>query len=110
MYVGGDGGLLLLKRKTINHAFSLMKEDRSLRIYGLRGTPSGHIVVQIQGSNNLLVFDKNLNLELEFKGKDRDINRLSDMYREPHFSYEGKRMFWFGSKSDLYTVDLTTLA
>jgi len=72
LYVGGDGGLLVLKRKTTQHQFSLIRENRSIKLFSLRGTPSGHIVVQMQGSNDLIVFDKTLKNELEFKGYEAD--------------------------------------
>lgn len=110
LYVGGDGGLLVLKRKTTQHQFSLIRENRSIKLFSLRGTPSGHIVVQMQGSNDLIVFDKTLKNELEFKGYEADRQISTDTFKQPHFSFEGKKMIWFGSNSDLLILDLTSLA
>lgn len=100
----------MLKRKTVQHQFSLIRENRSIRLFSLRGTPSGHIVVQMQGSNDLVVFDKSLKSELEFKGHEPDRQVSTDTFKQPHFSFEGKKMIWFGSNSDLLVLDLTSLA
>lgn len=110
LYIGGDGGLAILKRQTIGKEFQLIRQNKQLSIYGIRGTPSGHFVIQCQGSNNLKVFDKKQKQVMEFKGLDQDVGFDSHSFKEPHFSFEGKQMIWFGSKTDLYTVDLTSLA
>ena len=45
LYVGGDSGILILKRRSLKHEFQLVNENRKVKIFSVRGTPSGHIVV-----------------------------------------------------------------
>jgi len=80
-----------------------------LKYFGLRSTPSGHIVIQKKTSNTLTVFDKKLTKEVEFPGDQVDVVDKK-IYREPHFSFEGNNILWFGGKNSLYIVDLRTLS
>lgn len=75
----------------------------------MKPTPSGCLVLQILGSNDLRVVDKDLSTKFNFEGEFPSYLN-SKTYKEPHFSFEGDQMLWFGSKTDLYVVDLKSLS
>lgn len=65
--------------------------------------------MQVLGSNDLRVLDKELNTKFSFEGEDPSYLN-SRTYKEPHFSFEKDNIMWFGSKNDLYVVDLKSLS
>ena len=67
-------------------------------------------MVQETQTNNLLVFDKQLNQVVSFDGRRQDDPALPQLPRQPHFSFEGDRIAWFGGKTCIYIVDLTDLS
>lgn len=87
VYFGGEGGLAVLKRPKIGMPFEVIKKDQSINFYALKPTPSGHFVVQLCGSNNLAVYDKNCKLKVDFNGERYD-NKWLSVQRSPHFSFE----------------------
>ena len=109
LFFGGEGGLAILKRQKIGMPFEVMKKDQSINFYALKPTPSGHFVVQLCGSNNLAVYDKNCGFKVDFKGERYD-NKWLSVQRSPHFSFEDDQIIWFGGTTSLYVVDLKSLA
>ena len=110
MFFGGDGGLQILRRYNTRDTFELAKRDPELKFFGIRGTPSGHFLIQLKGSNNLVVFNRKLKQEFEFKSQHADTPATLAMNKEPHFSFEGDYMIWFGGKNTLHIIDLTSLS
>lgn len=108
IYFGGDGGLVIMKRQQINQPFEVLKTDPTIQYYGLRPTPSGHFVVQHKNSNKLAVYDKRCKMKVDFEA-DRMDRFGMEFAREPHFSFEGDQMIWFGGITSLYIVDLSSL-
>jgi len=109
LYFGGDGGLVVMKRPTNSSNFKLVRNEPSLKYHGLRPTPSGHIVLQLKGSNSMVVYNKKMIKDFDFKSE--RIDRVeSENIREPHFSNEGEQMIWFGGETSIFIVDLRTLA
>lgn len=53
LYYGGEGGLVVFKRKSTDQSFRLYKENKNIKYFALRSTPSGHIVVQRISSSDL---------------------------------------------------------
>jgi hypothetical protein len=45
IFYGGDSGLVVMKRQTVSQPFEVLKKDLNMQFYGLRPTPSGHLVV-----------------------------------------------------------------
>lgn len=109
VYFGGEGGLAVLKRPKIGMPFEVIKKDQSINFYALKPTPSGHFVVQLCGSNNLAVYDKNCKLKVDFNGERYD-NKWLSVQRSPHFSFEDDQIIWFGGSTSLYIIDLKSLA
>jgi hypothetical protein len=109
LYFGGDGGLALLKRHSVHSDFKFVRKNDQIKYYGLRATPSGHVVVQHNGSNKLAVYNKSLGQEVEFPSERVD-NYETELIKEPHFSGEGGQMIWFGGETSIFIVDLRTLA
>lgn len=65
--------------------------------------------MQEAGTNNLLVFDKQFKQVVSFDGRQADRSNLK-LFRQPHFSFEGEKIIWFGGKTCVYIVDLTDLS
>lgn len=65
-------------------------------------------MLQCLGSNDLKVYDKKLKLKYNFEGEDPSFGN-SKNYKEPHFSFENDKIMWFGSRNNMYVVDLKTL-
>jgi hypothetical protein len=97
-----------MRRNQTTQPFEILKNEPSIQYYGLRPTPSGHIVVQHKRSNTLSVFDKKLQKLVDFTAERNDVGEF-DFAREPHFSNEGDQMIWFGGNTSLYVVDLSSL-
>lgn len=108
LYFGGDGGLVILKRQNSMMPFNLQRNEPQLKYYGLRPTPSGHIVMQMKGSNDLVVYTKNISKEVHLSGERVD-SIDNGLPKDPHFSFEGEKLIWFGGLTSLYTIDLRTL-
>lgn len=66
-------------------------------------------MVQESKTNNLLVFDRSFKQIVSFDGKQQDGPSL-EIFRQPHFSFEGEKIVWFGGKTCVYIVDLTDLS
>lgn len=64
--------------------------------------------MQLKGSNSLVVYTKNITKEVQIKAERIDTVE-STLSKDPHFSFEGEKMIWFGGLTSLYTVDLRTL-
>lgn len=108
IFFGGDSGLVIMKRQDLYSPFLLFKKDTSISYYGLRSTPSGYFVVQHHKSNTLAVYDKKGMKKADFQGERKD-SGYQLINREPHFSFEGDQMMWFGGITSLYIVDLNNL-
>ena len=63
--------------------------------------------MQMFKSNDLVVFDRKLNLQLEFKAKQEDTR--TEFFRKPNFSFEGDKIIWFSGKYSFSVVDLKDL-
>ena len=72
MYFGGDNGLCILKRPNQNTVFYIDSENPDIKYFGLRVTPSGHVVLQEHLTHNLLIYNKKLVHQATFKGPDFD--------------------------------------
>lgn len=107
LFYGGDGGLFVLKRQNEESNFKLTRHNENLSYFALRPTPSGHLVLQLNNSNDLMVLDRKLRKQIDFKGKKQD---ASISFRQPHFSYEGQKMIWFGDKYSFSIIDLRDLS
>ena len=57
-------------------------------------------------TNDLFVLDKKLKKKIDLNGKRKD---LRNTYRQPHFSFEGEKMIWFGDKYSILIIDLRDL-
>ena len=53
---------MMFRRKDVASSFKLYKETSEIKYFALKSTPSGHIVVQLAGSNNLAIYDRKLRL------------------------------------------------
>lgn len=60
-------------------------------------------------TNNLVLYESNFVEKFKFPGAVADRAPVAQ-YRNPHFSFEGKKIMWFGAKSTLYTVDLRDMS
>lgn len=60
-------------------------------------------------SNNLVLYESNFVEKFKFPGTISDKSPVN-FFRNPHFSFEGKKIIWFGGKSTLYTVDLRDMS
>lgn len=107
LFYGGDSGLYVLKRQNNESNFKIARHDENLSYFALRPTPSGHLVLQMNHSNDLMVLDRKLRKQIDFKGKRKD-STIS--YRQPHFSFEGQKMIWFGDKYSFSIIDLRDLS
>lgn len=107
LFYGGEAGLFVLKRQTKDSSFKLSRHDEKLSYFALRPTPSGHIVLQLNSSNDLLVIDRKLRKQIDFKGK---IHDKRPVFRQPHFSFEGQKMIWFCDKYSFSIIDLRDLS
>ena len=56
-----------------------------------------------------MVFDKQFKQVVAFDGRKVD-DPSKTFFRQPHFSFEGEKMIWFGGKTCVYIVDLTDLS
>ena len=114
LYFGGDGGLAVLKYSNTNKAYTTYQNDPAIQYYGLRTTPSSHIVVQLLENHNLLVYSKDMKLVVDFKSRYEEQDILgfqrNNLFMEPHFSAEGDKIIWFGSPNSMFIVELSTLA
>lgn len=64
--------------------------------------------MQTKGDNSLVVYTKNITKEVQIKAERIDTVDTG-VAKDPHFSFEGEKMVWFGGLTSLYTVDLRTL-
>ena len=64
--------------------------------------------MQEQMTNNLVLLEKNYDKKFVFDSEVQD-REPSQHFRQPHFSFEGKYVIWFGGKTSLFIVDLATL-
>jgi hypothetical protein len=109
LYFGGDDGLVVMQRQNEAMPFKLVRNEPSLKYFGLRPTPSGHIVLQLKGSNKLVVYNKFMIKDVDFESE--RVDRVeSGNVREPHFSNEGENMIWFGGETSIFVVDLRNLS
>lgn len=85
---------------------------KEIKYFGIKATPSSHLIIQEVFTNNLVIYDKELNEKMKFPSKTQDQVSQSSMkpnFKQPHFSFEGDKMIWFGGKVSLFVVDLRTL-
>ena len=82
-------------------------KNPEIAYFALRATPSGHLVIQTHYSHDLVVLDRKLKVKLEFNGKKHS---KVPVFREPHFSFEGEKMIWFGGNNSISIVDLRDLS
>jgi hypothetical protein len=101
----------IFPKKTKVRQKNFVNKFSAISYFALRSTPSGYLVAQMAKSNDLLVFDKALNMQAQLKAKSADIsyNRQKTFGRRPHFSFEGGKMVWFSGKYQITLVDLTNL-
>ena len=60
-------------------------------------------------TNNLVLYESNFVEKFKFPAAVADSAPVN-IFRNPHFSFEGKKIIWFGGKSTLYTVDLRDMS
>lgn len=77
--------------------------------FGLKSTPSGLLLCQEVKTNNLLLLEPNFSEKFRYPGEIADEVPFNK-FRQPHFSFEGKKIMWFGGKTTLYTVDLRDMS
>lgn len=65
--------------------------------------------MQEQMSNDLILLEKNYTQKFKFNAEVAD-RMPSQKFRQPHFSFEGKKVIWFGGKTTLYSVDMRDLS
>lgn len=95
-----------LSQQAVSFFISNLEE---LSYYGLKPTPTGHLLVQQDMSNNLVLYESNFVEKFKFPGTVTDRAPVN-FFRNPHFSFEGKKVIWFGGKSTLFTVDLRDMS
>lgn len=61
-------------------------------------------------SNDLMVFDRKLRLKVDFKARMSDVDDQTQIFRKPHFSFEGEKMIWFKGKYSISLIDLRDLS
>lgn len=124
MYYGGEGGLAVMRKcGRKKDQFKLHKVEKSkeiilkffildIKYFGIRATPSSHLIIQECFTNHLIIYDKELKEKMKFESKAKDLETQfssKTYFRQPNFSFEGDKMIWFGGKVCLFVVDLRTL-
>lgn len=64
--------------------------------------------MQLKGSNTLVVYTKNMIKEVQINAERID-ERDNGISKDPHFSFEGEKIIWFGGLTSLYIVGLRHL-
>lgn len=65
--------------------------------------------MQEQGTNNLIILDKNFNQKFKYDSQIQD-RAPFNQFRQPQFSFEGSKVIWFGGKTTLFSVDLRDMS
>ena len=88
----------------VKNSFFIFQE---LNYFGLKTTPSGFIVIQETGSNDILVLTKRLEEKIALQGKPSLISTPKNLQKFTNFCYEGDQITWLNSDNGFVSFDLT---
>ena len=73
----------------------------------MKTTPSGFIVIQETGSNDILVLTKRLEEKIALQGKPSLISTPKSLQKFTNFCYEGDQITWMNADNSFVSFDLT---
>jgi len=112
LYIGSSYGLHHLRRSGVDTSFELTKSlsVNELSLFALKVSLSGNIIVQECNTNNLIVFNSQLEKITTLEGVSDISKTKSNISREPHFGNDQDKIIWFSGGTLITEIHLRDLS